>query len=1585
MIKNIYIINQRFIYKTVNKNCFKLIFSCHLNSVVAVGENVCAKSKAASTCESSFVLSKLKVAITSVFNPALKALLISVFGQFLFYEISFAQVKSSLPSITASALPTGSQVASGSVATSVKDSTLTINQTSNKAIVNWNSFEIGSAAKVNIIQPSSQALLLNRVVGQNMTQIHGQMSANGQVMLVNPNGVVVGKDGSVSASGFTASSYGIADADFLNERYKFDRNGVTTWVRNDGKIQTTSGGYVALIGAEVVNGGQIYAPQGHVLMVAGESVTLPSSVIQTPQLASTTDATAPNAGNLKVPLSQRVHLSVSAAAINTAVTNTADGVIVTEGGQVLLQAAALTDSVASVMHLGRIDTSADQGGNVMILADHGEIQVHGIIKADSTNQLGGQASSGGRVYIGRDPDTNVLAARTDVSNANIQSGLGFVETSGELLKADNIQVRAKEWSIDPTDVEINQTSVANVSGASVILASDINAALNAGTNVTISTGVSGSGSSAVGVTQSIAGTGNTAVGSISVNENILKSSGAATSLTLTANKDITFAPNKTIGSTSGSLDVVLNSSAGIAGGAVVLNAGSGIITNGGNVTVTTDSYFGSGTSEVINAGLGTVTIQNKTVGTLVNIGGVDVTTGSPLTLGLSNAELNRISAANLKIGNTTSGSLTVSSTTTLGASTGNLYLLTNSSLTINNALSSGAGLFLQTTGGSISSTAALTGVNISLDNTNGTINATTGFISAGTGSKGASDAIPAISLSADVNASGNIHIQGNSSSSSKVGVQLNTGALLSTSKISGLVNISSNQSILNNGGIRAVGQSGLGSNINLTSVNDSISGSGSIGDLTNNNASVTITQAANSTYHGAINAMNFTKADLGQLTLDSWIATSPVSTKISNAYTVTGGGVLTLSTGSGYPVMNPVSVNVENASTFVTSATSTGYWGGTTFNFTGGAGGGVMYLLGNPVAQGLQFSPTVYSTSGGATNAVIGGININSANVNLNLTTASRGVQLADGSFAALAFLRNDQGGDGMHSAGIVTMNGGGNLLIDDRIIATKLNINSGSIQVGDGNPATASSTPVLNVGTIDIASSAKLSFFRAESNTNNSIITGTGMLVQAGPGKLTLTANSSDFAGSTIVNAGASLELGTGASLGTTGSTLSLVDGMSSLILAETSGTSTIGSNISGLGSVRHSGAGTGVLTGTNTYSGVTTISAGTLQVGNGGSLGTLGSGDVSLSNMSNLIYSRSATTTVSNNISGTGHVSAIITDSGSDLTVNHTINLTAGTINLVTDGNLNINQLIRTTNATTSAIFLNAGKSVSAGDASGGNVVFSGNGAVMADNGRITIGTGSITSSTGVNPALGHSRYNSDETTTQYSAALDPVGMYVIYREMPYLTIKVEDVVKTYDGQSFFGGSLNRTLMAGVLVNGDSFDAASANVVFGGAAQGAVNLSSGAPYVISAQELTGVNALGYGITYLPGSLTVNSSSQSNSSTQTTEINNNSQMKPDTSSRSTQQTSGVVIRPIENADLNSSLLNKGKIPSQGEFKVRPMILNFESTKIRQLVDTFFLTSNNPLNLDESSDEEKAIITCSPVMIAAVVCNQDNLIDDSVN
>ena len=189
-------------------------------------------------------------------------------------------------SVCAQELPSGGNVASGSARIgSPTGGTLTIVQDSDRAVINWNSFSVGAGGKVEFRQPGAGSAVLNRVTGALPSSINGALSGNGQLFLVNPNGVVVGPGGRVEAAGFVASSLNITDENFMAGQLTFSGEGASAGVKNSGAITIGRGGYAALLGGRVENSGMLHVPLGSVGLGAGERATLDFSGDQFLQVA----------------------------------------------------------------------------------------------------------------------------------------------------------------------------------------------------------------------------------------------------------------------------------------------------------------------------------------------------------------------------------------------------------------------------------------------------------------------------------------------------------------------------------------------------------------------------------------------------------------------------------------------------------------------------------------------------------------------------------------------------------------------------------------------------------------------------------------------------------------------------------------------------------------------------------------------------------------------------------------------------------------------------------------------------------------------------------------------------------------------------------------------------------------------------------------------------------------------------------------------------------------------------------------------------------------------------------------------------
>ena len=165
-------------------------------------------------------------------------------------------------------LPTNATVVSGTLQ-SIKETAQKMNYTvSDRAIVNWKSFSIAANESLQFSQPSEQSIILNRVTGNETSEILGKLQANGHVFLINPQGVIIGKDAVINAGSFLISTLDIADNDFLQQHYKFSKasEGV---IINYGTIKTTIGD-ITLLGRKIENYGRLQSNKGCNIALAEE-------------------------------------------------------------------------------------------------------------------------------------------------------------------------------------------------------------------------------------------------------------------------------------------------------------------------------------------------------------------------------------------------------------------------------------------------------------------------------------------------------------------------------------------------------------------------------------------------------------------------------------------------------------------------------------------------------------------------------------------------------------------------------------------------------------------------------------------------------------------------------------------------------------------------------------------------------------------------------------------------------------------------------------------------------------------------------------------------------------------------------------------------------------------------------------------------------------------------------------------------------------------------------------------------------------------------------------------------------------------
>ncbi|MDH7794012.1 MULTISPECIES: MBG domain-containing protein [unclassified Beijerinckia] len=342
--------------------------------------------------------------------------------------------------VFAQALPTGGQVAAGSASIGApSNGAMTINQNSNSAVINWQSFNIGQNNSVTFVQPDASSAILNRVTGSTSTTIAGQLNANGQVYLVNPNGIAITSTGTINTGAFVASTLGISDEDFMSGKRTFTGNGASAPVSNAGTITINRGGYMALIGGTVANLGVINVPMGKAALGSGEQATLDIS----------------GDGFLQVAIPTR------AAGANPLVSNS--GRISARGGTVQLSAAAARDMARQAINMsGTIEAKgvAGKSGDITLFGGDGEVAVSGTLNARNNRGTGGKITVTGRQVA-------LTGAKVDASG---RTGGGTINIGGERQGKGALR-RAETLSVDAKTV-IKADALKSGNGGNIVLWSD---------------------------------------------------------------------------------------------------------------------------------------------------------------------------------------------------------------------------------------------------------------------------------------------------------------------------------------------------------------------------------------------------------------------------------------------------------------------------------------------------------------------------------------------------------------------------------------------------------------------------------------------------------------------------------------------------------------------------------------------------------------------------------------------------------------------------------------------------------------------------------------------------------------------------------------------------------------------------------------------------------------------------------------------------------------------------------------------------------------------------------------------------------
>jgi len=626
--------------------------------------------------------------------------------------------------------PVLNNISSGNISVQQNSNTTTVNQTSQRGIINWRTFNIHSNEATHFQQPKG-GVTLNRIDGtQGVSQIYGRLTATGQIILVNPAGIYFGPTAYVNVGGLIATTADIRDDDFLNGNYHFSKpSPYAGAIVNDGYIVARENGLVALVAPGVINNGRIEANLGKVVLGSGETFTLNFS--------------GDNLINFSIdtPTSRR-GVDKDGNEIRDGVRNT--GSLIANGGTVIVSAKAVRGVLDNVINMqgiaqaksvgvinGQIILSGDvNGGNVRIAGKliasgkgssekGGNIVVTGhTIQVESPTEIDVSGDTGGgNIFIGGSfqgkgplPNASVTTIGSNVKiladavthgaggniivwgdsaqisgefsarGGSLSGDGGFVETSGHYLDVNNIQsvdLRAPAgktgiWLLDPTTIYIaNDLATAILAGMT-------------GVDTSADTGTGGDPNTfqASGiVADSLLTVGNlqTALASANVVVTTNNASGIGTGDINLVNP-VTWANSNTL-TLFADHDINLNSTITAASGTLTLQAGNAIsatvanAANALNLNIVSGAYTNN--AAVANS-IGSTTNLNLSSGASINLNGQNQTFNS---LTGSGTITNTGAAAVLARTATTSATTTFS-----GSITGNLSLTVDGGVVASNSL-----------------------------------------------------------------------------------------------------------------------------------------------------------------------------------------------------------------------------------------------------------------------------------------------------------------------------------------------------------------------------------------------------------------------------------------------------------------------------------------------------------------------------------------------------------------------------------------------------------------------------------------------------------------------------------------------------------------------------------------------------------------------------------------------------------------------------------------------------------------------------------------------------------------------------------
>lgn len=306
--------------------------------------------------------------------------------------------------------PTGGVVVDGTGTITQSGRETRIDQSTNRLSLEWDTFNVGRNERVEFVQPDVDAIALNRILDSSGSRIMGRIDANGQVILMNPNGVLFGRDAVVNVGGLVATGLNINSDDFMNGELVFSAlEGTAGTVINRGLIEAATGGNVALLGKSVTNQGLISAELGHVALAAGSAAVV----------------TFDDQGLIGV----RIDEATLASELGTAYAVNNKGTIEVEGGKILLNATVSADLFSAAVNSGGM------GNSDVVFHDDGSFTIGAGNDVINTGQLNASNSTGG------DGGTAILAGERVEQRGMVTANATGAGQAGAVYLQANEQVR----------------------------------------------------------------------------------------------------------------------------------------------------------------------------------------------------------------------------------------------------------------------------------------------------------------------------------------------------------------------------------------------------------------------------------------------------------------------------------------------------------------------------------------------------------------------------------------------------------------------------------------------------------------------------------------------------------------------------------------------------------------------------------------------------------------------------------------------------------------------------------------------------------------------------------------------------------------------------------------------------------------------------------------------------------------------------------------------------------------------------------------------------------------------------------------